>query len=62
MRNLIFVIFVVLIAFAGCSGSNNSPVSQMEGEQALAGVDNLPIINPEMFADGGFHATGILGA
>ncbi|MCD6217230.1 hypothetical protein J7L05_05150 [bacterium] len=57
------VVFLALLTFAlvGCSSGSNTPLTPQSNVPA-GEMGSVPIIGGSMFSDGGFQATGMLGA
>jgi hypothetical protein len=60
MRPVIIFLICFAFALAGCSGGSNTPVTPQPNDPGAMG--SVPIIGGTLFPDGGFQATGMLGA
>ncbi|MCD6216629.1 hypothetical protein J7L05_02075, partial [bacterium] len=61
MSKRFLLLFVLVLALAGCSSGSNNPLTS-QGDQTAGSIDNLPIIGASIFEDGSFNAIGMLGA
>jgi len=64
MRRILMVLFLTVLAIAGCSGGGN-PVTTVSDERAMTpngSVNSLPIIDVATYEDGSFNALGVMGA
>ncbi len=60
MRTVFALLTVLALFLIGCSSGSNTPVTPRPNEPGAMG--SVPIIGGAMYPDGGFQATGMLGA